>query len=136
MMNDTIEYKGYVIAIEADSTTYSYYGSYLLNGNRFEFKRNTIQGIKENFKKIIDRHIADSKSGDKINPKTGLTELEQKCMDSLLDCHKYFFQLEEQHPDDPKDFVIAMHRIQDLLAIRIVRRLYPEGWKNTAKNKI
>lgn len=63
-----------------------------------------------------------------INLETGLNLLEQECMDKLIDSYHAFLKLERQHPEELKDFVTAMHRIQDLLAIRVVRRLYPDGW--------
>ena len=58
----------------------------------------------------------------------GLTEEEQKCMSSLGDCHNQFLKLERQHPDELRDFVDGIHKIQGILAMRVVRRVYPEGW--------
>ena len=59
---------------------------------------------------------------------TGLTLQEQEVMDKLIECHRAFIGLERQHPDEMRDFIDGMHRIQDLLAVRVVRRLYPDGW--------
>ena len=39
-----------------------------------------------------------------------------------------FLEMERQHPDEMRDFVDCIHRIQDILAVRIVRRSYPEYW--------
>lgn len=60
--------------------------------------------------------------------KTGLTDLEQECMDGLMASYSAWLQLERQHPDELRDFVDAVHKIQDLLALRVVRRCFPEGW--------
>lgn len=70
----------------------------------------------------------------------GLTELEQKAMDKLLECYGIFLKLPSQHPSELPDFVYAVHLIQGLLCKRIVRRLYPKGWpiyndKNKIKDK-
>lgn len=58
----------------------------------------------------------------------GLTEPEGEVMDFLFDAVEAYGQLEIQHPDEPREFVAAIHRLQDLLAVRVCRRLYPEGW--------
>lgn len=63
-----------------------------------------------------------------INPTTGLTELEQRCMDGLMIAYASWLKLERQHPDEMRGFVDAIHRIQDLLAVRVIRRHYPNGW--------
>lgn len=65
---------------------------------------------------------------NEVNPKTGLTPLEQDCMDGLIASYNAFLKMERQHPDEMRDFVDAVHRIQDILAVRVIRRLYPEGW--------
>jgi len=63
-----------------------------------------------------------------IDTKTGFTEAEARCHDSLMVSCQEFIDLPRQHPDEMRDFVDAVHRIQDLLAVRIVRREYPGGW--------
>lgn len=52
-----------------------------------------------------------------IDSKTGLNELEKICMEKLMDCYGAWLKLERQHPDELRDFVDAVHRIQDLLAV-------------------
>lgn len=49
-------------------------------------------------------------------------------MDGLCDAVDAFVLLESQHPDEEKDFYDAIHRLQDLLAVRVCRRIYPKGW--------
>ena len=63
-----------------------------------------------------------------IDSRTGLTAEEKKVMDSLMECYGHFLKLERQHCSELQDFVDAVHRIQDLLAVRIVRRVFPDGW--------
>ena len=58
----------------------------------------------------------------------GLTKKEQLVMDKLMECYKAFIELDEEHPDEMRDFADGVHRIQDVLAVRIVRRVYPKGW--------
>lgn len=58
----------------------------------------------------------------------GLTEAEGEVMDALCEAVAAFDQLEAQHPSEALDFYGAIHRAQDLLAVRIARRHYPEGW--------
>lgn len=60
--------------------------------------------------------------------KDGLTEDEGRVMDALCDAVNVYQTLPVQHPDEPVDFVDAIHRCQDQLAVRIARRHYPEGW--------
>jgi hypothetical protein len=62
------------------------------------------------------------------NPDTGLMPEEQTIMDSLFAAYQSFCALDQQHPDDIRDVTDAIHRIQDILALRIVRRHYPIGW--------
>ena len=58
----------------------------------------------------------------------GLTEDEGDVMDALVGAADSFNQLDPQHPSEADDFFAAIHRAQDLLAVRVCRRDYPEGW--------
>lgn len=58
----------------------------------------------------------------------GLTDDEGEVMDRLIAAFNKFCALDRQHPDELRDFVDGIHKCQDLLAVRIVRRHYPEGW--------
>lgn len=75
------------------------------------------------------------KTSDSVNPITGLDPLEQQCMDGVINSYHSFLKMDIQHPTEMREFVDAVHTIQDILALRVVRRLYPEGWK-TYKNKL
>ena len=69
-----------------------------------------------------------------INLETGMTTDEQLCMNALCKAWRIFNNLPEQHPSDGSEFVSSLHRLQDLLAVRIVRRTYPEGWTTVKKD--
>ncbi len=58
----------------------------------------------------------------------GLTEPEGKVLDLLVDAFNEFCKLERQHPNEGTDFTDGIHKCQSVLALRIVRREYPEGW--------
>jgi len=58
----------------------------------------------------------------------GLTPEEQSVMDDLVSAWNKFVKLEKQHPNDTEEFADAIHRLQGLLAMRPLRRQYPEYW--------
>lgn len=58
----------------------------------------------------------------------GLTDDEGKVHDALIEAVNIFARLPRQHPDEMRDFVDGIHKCQDQLAVRIVRRHYPKGW--------
>lgn len=63
-----------------------------------------------------------------IDPKTGFLPQEKKCHDDLMSAYEAFLEMDRQHPDELRDFVDPLHRLQDLLAVRVIRRVFPEGW--------
>lgn len=58
----------------------------------------------------------------------GLTDEEGMVMDALITAWNQFLELEVQHTSDAPDFADGIHRCQQSLALRVVRREYPEGW--------
>ncbi len=72
---------------------------------------------------------------DPTNLESGLTEGEQRVMDHLVDAFNLFSDLERTHPSEMDEFVSAIHRLQDLLAVRIVRRQFPKGWPTFREQK-
>lgn len=58
----------------------------------------------------------------------GLTPDEGKVMDSALAVVNGYAALPVEHPNDMRDICDAVHRVQDLLAVRIARRAFPGGW--------
>jgi hypothetical protein len=63
-----------------------------------------------------------------LSREDGLTKEEGLVADALCDAANAFGALPVQHPDEPRDFSDAIHRLRDLLAMRIARRHYPKGW--------
>lgn len=57
-----------------------------------------------------------------------MSDAEGEVMDALIAAAECFNELEEQHPNEVDEFFAAIHRAQDMLAVRICRRAYPEGW--------
>ena len=58
----------------------------------------------------------------------GLTPNEQTVMDKILDTYNAFCKLDRQHPDEGREFTDSIHKLQSIMALRIARRVYPEGW--------
>ena len=63
-----------------------------------------------------------------ITRQDGLTDEEGAVMDALIYAWNQFAQLEIQHPSDVPYFVDGIHKCQQLLALRVARREYPDGW--------
>jgi len=60
--------------------------------------------------------------------KSGLTVDEQKVMDHITEAWNEYVKLPQQHADDIEEFRHAVHEMQYLLAVRSVRRGYPDYW--------
>lgn len=58
----------------------------------------------------------------------GLTEKEYGVLKKLGECQELFCKLKRQHPSEKAEFIYAVHLIQDLMVIRVIRRAYPKGW--------
>ncbi|HZU80065.1 MAG TPA: hypothetical protein VE991_09130 [Acidimicrobiales bacterium] len=58
----------------------------------------------------------------------GLTDDEGYVMDALVDAADAYADLPVEHPAEPGEFEQAIHRAQDLLAVRVARRDHPAGW--------
>lgn len=58
---------------------------------------------------------------------TGLTPSEQAVMDSLVDAWNNYNILPSSD-DEKRVFADSIHKLQRMLAVRIVRRDYPDGW--------
>ena len=64
----------------------------------------------------------------KIDSKTGLTPDELKVMKHIINAYHAFIKLTPDHQNEIKEFVDGVHCLQDILALRIVRRAFPDGW--------
>ncbi len=65
---------------------------------------------------------------DSQENKTGLYPEEQSVMDKLMEALTAFQKLEREHPDEMREFVDGIHRCQDVLGMRVLRRSVPMGW--------
>lgn len=71
-----------------------------------------------------------------INAQTGLNDKEQEVMDHLVHAVMKYAKLPLEHPHELDDFLAGIHRLQDMMAIRVARRNYPGGWFNISRNKL
>lgn len=78
----------------------------------------TIEISKRQAKTLIPKEINN----------LGFTEQEQIVHNHLMNSYGDFLKLDREHPDELRDFVDCIHRLQDLLAMRVLRRCYPYGW--------
>jgi hypothetical protein len=53
---------------------------------------------------------------------------EKAVLASLVAAWQQYVALPVEHPDEIRDFTDAIHRAQDLLAIRVARRADPDTW--------
>lgn len=58
----------------------------------------------------------------------GLTENEKRVLQSLADAWNVFVGLGKQHPDDIDEFRRAIHAAEQLVAVRVARRIDPAIW--------
>jgi len=57
-----------------------------------------------------------------------ITNEEKSVLNKIGEAHKAFMDLEQQHPDDIRDFVNGVHIMQGLLMQRVARRADPESF--------
>lgn len=58
------------------------------------------------------------------------TKEENEVMDLLVKAHNKFVKLKRTHPNEMQDWVIPFHSCQGILMNRIVRRDYPNIFRN------
>ena len=49
-------------------------------------------------------------------------------MDSLVNAWSEYIKLDKQHPSDIAEFGDGIHKCQNVLAMRVLRRDYPNGY--------
>lgn len=57
------------------------------------------------------------------------TAAEKETLNLLAKAHNSFVSEPAQHPDEVKEWVLAMHRLQDIVAHRILKRTNPQIFK-------
>ena len=58
--------------------------------------------------------------------KKPFTDKEQKIVDLLVEAHNNFIELNRTHPTEMTEWVSSLHKLQDLLGARVLRRDYPK----------
>lgn len=61
-------------------------------------------------------------------PSNPLTESERDLLRRLGECYNLFTSLEKRSEADNSEFVDAIHRCQQIVALRVARRVDPEVW--------
>ena len=77
----------------------------------------------------------DTRDSNLKTEQNGLTEEENDVSNTLIKAWHLFVQLEQDHPDEMNDFRRSFHRLQSILAMRVVRRDHPEGWYSEIANR-
>ena len=57
-----------------------------------------------------------------------VTQEEKRVLDKIGEAHKAFADLEQQHPDDIRDFINGIHILQGLIMQRVARRADPDSF--------
>jgi hypothetical protein len=68
-------------------------------------------------------------------PEHGLTPVEQSVLANLLAAWNGFVSLENRSEDDDQEFKDAVHHCQQLIALRVARRVNPDIWRQPGKEK-
>jgi hypothetical protein len=63
----------------------------------------------------------------------GLTPEEAAVMDALVDATNRYNKLPPQHPSEGWEWADSVHKLQQLLAIRVARREYPGYWSDASR---
>mgnify|MGYP003386792226 CR=1 len=63
-----------------------------------------------------------------VPPRPNLTDAEKAVINHLAGAWNTWMLLDNNHPDDNFDFRQAIHRLQDLVASRVARRVDPDFW--------
>lgn len=82
---------------------------------------------QELIQKFSEQEISFFNS-NKPKRKDGLTIQEGKAMDALIVAWNEFSRLDMTHPSDMPDFANGIHQCQQILGMRVLQRIYPEGY--------
>lgn len=97
------------------------------NQTRNEQTRN--EQAKQIINKMREAHAK------RINKKSGLTPLENEVMEHIKRAVEIFATLPSTHLDEENDFVDAIHKLQSIVGMRVLRRDYPNYWLNKGDRK-
>lgn len=76
--------------------------------------------------------MAETAAPAEATREDGLTKLEGYVLDALVEAVSWYEELPVQHPNERDEFFLHIHALQDMLATRAMRRLYPQAWVNHA----
>ncbi|BBQ07944.1 hypothetical protein [Elizabethkingia anophelis] len=63
-----------------------------------------------------------------------MDETEKKIMESIVKAHNDYVKLQSTHPSDINDWTNAIHKLQDILTRRVLRRDYPNDFITVKNN--
>lgn len=66
------------------------------------------------------------------NASVKLTKEESQLLQKLGECWNLFCSLDKRSEADNKEFVDSIHRAQQIIALRVARRVDPEVWAQPA----
>lgn len=69
-----------------------------------------------------------------MTKKQPFTKEEKKIMDLIVKAHNLFVELPKNHPDETREWVDGIHRLQITLMNRVVVRDYPDTFYSQNKN--
>ncbi len=71
-----------------------------------------------------------------MSTKKPFTKQEEKIMNLLVKAHNEFLEIKQTHPSDINEWVDGIHRCQNILILRIMRRDYPKDFKTAKSVKV
>lgn len=72
--------------------------------------------------------MAEQTPSPLIRPAEHLTFAEKRVLHYLREAHNRFQALPDKHPAEDREWVDAIHRMQNLIAFRVARRADPDEW--------
>lgn len=61
--------------------------------------------------------------------RAGLSRAEKEVLALLAKASNAYFDLPEEHPVEKDEWLLSVHRLQDLIGVRVARRVDPDVWK-------
>jgi len=77
---------------------------------------------------MIDFPIKLSQFSFPTIPLTSLTDEEKELLRKLGECWNLFISLDKRSSTDITEFIDSIHRCQQIVALRVARRVDPEVW--------
>lgn len=81
-----------------------------------------VEWAKEYFELIYECDFED------VSSISGLRKQEEIIMEHVANAHGEFLKLQSTHPCENTDWTNAIHTLQSILAMRVMRRNYPKYW--------